>query len=37
VTGDSGAISVLLAPDHIAVAAERDGRHRYWHAPTFPW
>jgi competence protein ComEC len=37
VTGDSGAVSVLLAPDHIVVAAERDGRHRYWHAPTFPW
>jgi competence protein ComEC len=37
VTGDSGAVTVLLAPDHIAVAAERDGRHRYWDAPRFPW
>jgi competence protein ComEC len=37
VTGDSGAVSVLLAPQHIAVAAERDGRHRYWHAPRFSW
>jgi competence protein ComEC len=37
VTGDSGAVSVLLAPDHIAVTGERDGRHRYWHAPRFPW
>jgi competence protein ComEC len=37
VTGDSGAVTILLSPDNIAVAAERDGRHRYWHAPRFPW
>jgi competence protein ComEC len=37
VTGDSGAVSVLLAPDDLAVTAERDRRHRYWHAPRFPW
>ena len=37
VTGDAGAVSVVLAPDGVAVAAERDGRHRYWHAPRFPW
>ena len=37
VTGDSGAVSVTLAPDHIVVTAERDRRHRYWHAPRFPW
>ena len=37
VTGDSGAVSVMLAPDHIVVTAERDRRHRYWHAPRFPW
>jgi competence protein ComEC len=33
VTGDSGAVSVELRPEGVAVAAERDGRHRYWHAP----
>ena len=37
VTGDSGAVTLLLSPDNIAVTAERDGRHRYWHAPRFPW
>lgn len=37
VTGDAGAVSVLLTPDRIAVSAERDGRHRYWEAPRFPW
>jgi competence protein ComEC len=37
VTGDSGAVSVLLAPDRLVVTAERDRRHRYWHAPRFPW
>ena len=33
VTGDAGAVSVELRPEGVAVAAERDGRHRYWHAP----
>jgi competence protein ComEC len=33
VTGDSGAVSVTLASDGIAVTAERERRHRYWHAP----
>ncbi len=33
VTGDAGAVSVELRPDGVAVAAERDGRHRYWEAP----
>jgi competence protein ComEC len=37
VTGDSGAVSVALTPEHIVVTAERDARHRYWHAPRFPW
>jgi competence protein ComEC len=37
VTGDAGAISVALGPEGIAVAAERDRRHRYWQAPRFPW
>jgi competence protein ComEC len=37
VTGDSGAVSVLLEPDGIAVSTERERRHRYWHAPRFPW
>jgi beta-lactamase superfamily II metal-dependent hydrolase len=37
VTGDSGAVSVTLAPAGIAVAAERDGRHRYWQGPRFAW
>ena len=33
VTGDAGAVSVELRPQGVAVAAERDGRHRYWAAP----
>jgi competence protein ComEC len=37
VTGDSGAVSVVLAPERIDVATERERRHRYWHAPRFPW
>ena len=37
VTGDSGAVSVTLEPAGIAVAAERDGRHRYWQEPRFAW
>jgi competence protein ComEC len=37
VTGDAGAVNVELRPDGIAIAAERDGRHRYWHAPRFSW
>jgi competence protein ComEC len=36
-TGGAGAVSVVLAPDGVAVAAERDLRHRYWRAPRFPW
>jgi competence protein ComEC len=37
VTGDSGAVTVVLGTDGVAVSAERDGRHRYWQAPKFPW
>jgi len=37
VTGDAGAVSVELSPEGAAVAAERDRRHRYWHAPRFSW
>jgi competence protein ComEC len=37
VTGDAGAVRVDLEPTGVAVAAERDGRHRYWHAPRFSW
>jgi competence protein ComEC len=37
VTGDAGAVSVELGPAGIAVAAEREVRHRYWHAPKFSW
>jgi len=37
VTGESGAVSVTLEPAGVSVTAERDGRHRYWHAPRFPW
>jgi competence protein ComEC len=37
VTGDAGAVSVDLGPAGTAVAAERDVRHRYWHAPKIPW
>jgi competence protein ComEC len=37
VTGDSGAVTVELGVAGINVAAERDGRHRYWAAPIFPW
>jgi competence protein ComEC len=33
VTGDAGAVTVELRPQGVAVAAERDSRHRYWHAP----
>ncbi len=33
VTGDEGAVSVELRPEGVTVSAERDGRHRYWHAP----
>jgi competence protein ComEC len=36
-TGGAGAISVVLAPDRVAVEAERDTRHRYWRAPRFSW
>jgi competence protein ComEC len=37
VTGESGAVSVVLAPERITVSAERDRRHRYWYQPRFPW
>jgi competence protein ComEC len=37
VTGDAGAIGVLLGPAGVRVEAERDRRHRYWQAPRFPW
>jgi len=37
VTGDSGAVTVVLGTDGVAVSAERDGRHRYWQAPSFLW
>jgi competence protein ComEC len=37
VTGESGAVSIELAPAGAAVEVERDRRHRYWQAPTFPW
>ncbi len=37
VTGDAGAVSVELGPDGAAVSTERDGRHRYWQTPQFPW
>jgi competence protein ComEC len=37
VTGDAGAVSVELGPAGVAVAAEREARHRYWHAPPFLW
>jgi competence protein ComEC len=33
VTGESGALTVSLEARGVSVAAERDGRHRYWHAP----
>jgi hypothetical protein len=35
VTGDAGAVSAALGPAGIAVEAERDRRHRYWHGPKF--
>jgi competence protein ComEC len=37
VTGDAGAVSVVLTPERIDVTKERERRHRYWHAPRFPW
>jgi competence protein ComEC len=37
VTGEAGAVSVVLGPEGAAVSTERDGRHRYWQTPTFPW
>jgi competence protein ComEC len=36
-TGDAGAVSVELGPTGITVSAERDGRHRYWHALNMSW
>jgi competence protein ComEC len=32
VTGESGAVSIVLGREGITVRAERDGRHRYWQA-----
>ena len=37
VTGEAGAVSVELGPEGAAVSTERDGRHRYWQTPIFPW
>ncbi len=37
VTGESGAVTVDLDTSGVTVTAERDGRHRYWQAPQFPW
>jgi competence protein ComEC len=37
VTGDAGAVTIELGPAGVAVTAERDGRHRYWHTPRFSW
>jgi competence protein ComEC len=37
VTGEAGAVSIELGPDGAAVSTERDGRHRYWQTPKFPW
>jgi competence protein ComEC len=37
VTGDSGAVTVELAPDGVGVSTQRELRHRYWHAPPFLW
>jgi competence protein ComEC len=37
VTGDSGAVTVTLEPERVAVEVERERRHRYWHAPRFAW
>jgi competence protein ComEC len=37
VTGDAGAVSVELGAAGAAVTAERDARHRYWHALKIPW
>jgi competence protein ComEC len=37
VTGDAGAVTIALEPSGATVSAERDRRHRYWHAPRFPW
>lgn len=37
VTGEAGAVSVELGPEGAAVSTERDGRHRYWQTPKFPW
>jgi hypothetical protein len=37
VTGDAGAVTVELGAAGIGVSAQRDVRHRYWHAPPFLW
>jgi competence protein ComEC len=37
VTGEAGAVSVELDPEGARVSTERDGRHRYWQTPKFPW
>jgi competence protein ComEC len=36
VTGDTGAITIALAKDGLALAAERQRRRRYWHAESRP-
>jgi competence protein ComEC len=37
VTGEAGSATVELGPEGVAVSTERDGRHRYWQTPKFPW
>jgi competence protein ComEC len=37
VTGEAGAVTVVLGTAEMQVSAERDGRHRYWQSPIFPW
>ena len=37
VTGEAGAVTVELGPQGATVSTERDGRHRYWQTPKFPW
>jgi competence protein ComEC len=37
VTGEAGAVTVVLDPSGVALSSERDGRHRYWQAAKFPW
>lgn len=37
VTSESGAVNIEIGAAGVVVTGERDGRHRYWRPPRFPW